>query len=94
MFGLMHATRDAFERDSRLLREALIIIGRPAVPYIVELVHREPMRYYNNIEVLGNLDNNEALRALVSLGRQLNDSVGLRHCWRRSSALCVVMARS
>ena len=75
MFGLLEATRDAFEHDLRLLREALIVVGTPAVPYIVELVDTEPIRYFNNIEVLGYLDDRTALDALAALGRNLDDSV-------------------
>jgi hypothetical protein len=75
MTGLLGATRDAFERDWRLLREALILVGAPGIPYIVELASTEPMRFFNNIEVLGYLDHWDAMVSLVSLGRELDDSV-------------------
>lgn len=73
--GLLEKFGLSFERDERLLRESLTILGKHAVPYIVEYAKAYPITHFNAIETLGLIKCEEAWAALVQLAVITNDSV-------------------
>ncbi len=69
---------DSFERDERLLREALIILGDAAVPSILESARSAPIRYFNSIEVLGFSRSETAWNGLTSLAAEISDPANVQ----------------
>jgi hypothetical protein len=73
--GLLEDFGRSFERDERILRESLALLGACAVPYIVEYANAYPITHFNAIEALGLMKCETAWEALVQLASTLNDSV-------------------
>lgn len=65
----------AFERDERLLREAIILLAECVAPHIVERVKGDPIRLFNVVEALGFAPGKSAWRALLQLAAGLSDDV-------------------
>lgn len=61
MFG------DAFESEERILREALVLLGEPVVPYIREAVKVDPLRHFNAVEALGFMQGPDSLQLLLEV---------------------------
>lgn len=73
--GVLQALGTSYEREERLLLEALISLGDVAVPYILEYVRADPSRYFNAIEVLGFIQTNNAWNGLINLADGILDGV-------------------
>ena len=71
--GLVHDMGRYYERDQRILREALIIVGEDAIPAIMAAVEDEPIRFFNTTEALGFIPGPAAWEALLHLQQELPD---------------------
>jgi hypothetical protein len=71
--GIISDMGKYYERDQRIMREALIIVGNDIVSPIMKVVISEPIRYFNATEVLGFISGSHAWKALVELHRSVPD---------------------
>ncbi|WP_146076908.1 HEAT repeat domain-containing protein [Rathayibacter sp. AY1A5] len=65
----------SFERDERILGEALIQLGDRVVPLIQERVTASPIQYFNAIESLAHIDTPASWQALLGFANSDYDSI-------------------
>ncbi|MGW5439663.1 hypothetical protein [Nocardia asteroides] len=76
VFGrLIEDFSSSFERDERLLREALINLSPHSIPYIAERVDEDPLTLFNVVESLGFVQDRQAWAPLLRLCAKLDDGV-------------------
>lgn len=63
----------SFEKNQRLLHEAVLIIGDDLAPCIVEFALREPVRYFVAVEALGLMRGPKSWHALLGLHERMID---------------------
>jgi hypothetical protein len=71
--GIIRDMGKYYERDQRVMREALITVGSDLIPRIVEAVTAEPIRFFNAGEALGFIPGAGAWDALVELHASVPD---------------------
>ena len=71
--GMIRDMGRYYERDQRIMREALITVGENIVPAILAAVEEEPIRFFNATEALGFIPGPEAWEALLRLHHELPD---------------------
>jgi hypothetical protein len=71
--GIIRDMGRYYERDQRIMREALITVGKDIVSPVVEAVTQEPIRFFNAPEALGFIPGQHAWQALVKLHRTVPD---------------------
>jgi hypothetical protein len=71
--GIIRDMGKYYERDQRIMREALITVGDDLIPRIMEAVSTEPIRFFNATEALGFIPGARAWDALVQLHGSVPD---------------------
>ena len=83
--GLLAEFGRSFERDERLLREAIINAGDAVVPYVLEYARSAPITHFNAVEALGYMSSHAACRLRWSTSRsQPWIPSWCRPCWSPS----------
>ncbi|MFC9254851.1 hypothetical protein [Amycolatopsis thailandensis] len=86
--GLMRDYGRSYERDQRLMREALINVGEDILPYLISYIQVEPMRYFNTTEAVRYFNENIDDKHLISLAERLDDSYSAT-CILESIGICL-----
>jgi hypothetical protein len=71
--GMVRDMGRYYERDQRIVREALIIVGDDIVPAVLAAVEEEPIRFFNATEALGFIPGAQAWNALAKLHDEMQD---------------------
>ncbi|MET8093951.1 hypothetical protein [Micromonospora sp. NPDC005220] len=75
-FGrLMEDAGRCYEKDLRLIREALIVVGDDVSGDVATYCRDDPLHYFNTTEALGFMDGEQSWSTLLSLGDTLDDGV-------------------
>lgn len=65
----------SFERDERLLRECLILLGEQAVPFIRDYARASRIHHFNAIEALGFIESDSSWKALIGFASTERDPI-------------------
>lgn len=72
--GVLRDLASTYEKDQRLMREALINIGDELAPLIVECATEDSVRYFTAVEALGHMDGPKSWEGLIALREYVQDS--------------------
>ncbi|WP_147290344.1 hypothetical protein [Lentzea flaviverrucosa] len=72
--GVLRDLASTYEKDQRLMREALINIGDELAPLIVENVTADSVRYFTAVEALGHMHGQKSWEGLVALREHVQDN--------------------